>query len=41
MNLNSSNHPISDLRDWNNEKKLEIRPDFQRREVWSKVEKSC
>ena len=39
MNWNSSNHPISDLRDWNNEKKLEIRPDFQRREVWSKVAK--
>lgn len=39
MNWNSSNHPISDLRDWNNDKKLEIRPDFQRREVWSKAAK--
>lgn len=39
MNWNSTNHPISDLRDWDKEKKLEIRPDFQRREVWSKAAK--
>ena len=32
---NSSAHPISDIRDWNNVKRLEIRPDFQRQEVWS------
>lgn len=39
MNWSSSNHPISDLRDWNKAKKLEIRPDFQRRQVWSKTAK--
>jgi len=32
---NSSSHPISDIRDWNNAKRLEIRPDFQKKEVWS------
>lgn len=32
---NSSSHPISDIRDWNNAGRLEIRPDFQRKEVWS------
>jgi len=31
----SSSHPISDIRDWNNAQRLEIRPDFQRKEVWS------
>jgi len=30
-----SNHPISDLRDWQNVGRLELRPDFQRRLVWS------
>lgn len=39
MQWNPSNHPISELRDWNNAKKLEIRPDFQRKEVWSKAAK--
>lgn len=39
MIWNPSNHPISELRDWNNAKKLEIRPDFQRKEVWSKAAK--
>ncbi len=34
---NSSSHPISDLRDWSNTQRLEIRPDFQRKEVWSKA----
>lgn len=33
----SSSHPISDIRDWNNTKRLEVRPDFQRQEVWSKA----
>jgi hypothetical protein len=33
----SSSHPISDIRDWNNSKRLEVRPDFQRQEVWSKA----
>lgn len=39
MEWNSTNHPISELRDWYKAKKLEIRPDFQRREVWSKAAK--
>jgi len=32
---NSSPHPISDIRDWADDGKLIIQPDFQRREVWS------
>ena len=32
---NSSPHPISDLRDWKETGRLEIRPDFQRLFVWS------
>lgn len=32
---NSSPHPISDIRDWSEMGRLELRPDFQRREVWS------
>lgn len=32
---NSSPHPISDIRDWQLVGRLEIRPDFQRHEVWS------
>ena len=39
MQWDSPNHTISDLRDWNNERKLVIRPDFQRRAVWSKAAK--
>lgn len=35
----SSSHPISDIRDWNNAKRLEVRPDFQRQEVWSEAAK--
>ncbi|MEI6514027.1 MAG: DUF262 domain-containing protein [bacterium] len=35
----SSSHPISDIRDWSNTQRLEIRPDFQRREVWSDAAK--
>lgn len=30
-----SSHPISDIRDWSNRRRLEVRPDFQRKEVWS------
>src|SRR4051812_47083628 len=30
-----SNHPVSDIRDWANTGLLELRPDYQRREVWS------
>lgn len=32
---NSSPHPISDIRDWSKTGRLELRPPFQRREVWS------
>ena len=32
---NSSPHPISDIRDWSRAGRLELRPDFQRLEVWS------
>lgn len=32
---NSSSHPISDIRDWENNNRLEIRPDYQRMAVWS------
>jgi len=39
MRWNSSSHPISDLRDWNTLKRLEITPDYQRREVWSEPAK--
>lgn len=30
-------HPISDIRDWNKNCRLELRPDFQRNEVWSRA----
>ena len=33
---NSSPHPISDIRDWSDLDRLELQPDFQRRQVWSK-----
>jgi Protein of unknown function DUF262 len=36
---NSSPHPISDIRDWQSLGRLEIRPDFQRKEVWSDAAK--
>lgn len=32
---NSSPHPISDIRDWSEAGRIELRPDFQRRAVWS------
>ena len=35
VHWNSSPHPISDIRDWSDVGRLELRPDFQRREVWS------
>lgn len=34
-----STHPISDIRDWSNNNRLELRPDYQRNEVWSEVAK--
>lgn len=36
MKWESYKHPISDVRDWNKNNRLELRPDFQRNEVWSK-----
>ena len=30
-----TSHPISDIRDWRNNGRLELQPDFQRRSVWS------
>lgn len=36
---NSSPHPISDIRDWFRTERLEIRPDYQRKEVWSDAAK--
>ena len=35
----SSTHPISDVRDWSLAHRLEMQPDFQRKEVWSKSAK--
>ena len=35
MSWNSSPHPISDIRDWSKAGRLELRPHFQRRAVWS------
>lgn len=32
---NSSPHPISDIRDWQQLNRLELRPDFQRKSVWN------
>lgn len=37
MKWESYKHPISDIRDWNRNKRLELRPDFQRNEVWTKA----
>jgi hypothetical protein len=37
MLWNSGTHPISDVRDWSRTKRLELQPDFQRNEVWSKA----
>ena len=37
MSWNSYKHPISDIRDWNRNNRLELRPDFQRNEVWTKA----
>ena len=35
VHWNSSPHPIADIRDWSETGRLELRPDFQRRGVWS------
>ncbi|MCQ4815361.1 DUF262 domain-containing protein [Cloacibacillus evryensis] len=37
MEWSTSTHPISDIRDWNRANRLELQPDFQRNEVWSKA----
>lgn len=37
MKWKSISHPISDVRDWNSNKRLELRPDFQRNEVWTRA----
>ena len=37
MKWESYSHPISDVRDWSNSNRLELRPDFQRNEVWTKA----
>lgn len=35
----SSSHPISDIRDWSRRHRLELQPDYQRNQVWSKAAK--
>jgi hypothetical protein len=37
MEWKSRAHPISDVRDWSRANRLELHPDFQRNEVWSKA----
>lgn len=36
---NPTNHTISDFKDWNNDSKLVIQPDFQRKAVWNPTSK--
>jgi hypothetical protein len=36
MKWESYSHPLSDVRDWNTNKRLELQPDFQRKVVWTK-----
>lgn len=35
VHWNLSPHPVADVRDWSNAGRLELQPDFQRREVWT------
>lgn len=35
MKWESYSHPISDIREWSDNSRLELRPDFQRNEVWT------
>lgn len=37
MKWESYKHPISDIRDWDNNNRLELQPDFQRNVVWTKA----
>ena len=39
VHWNLSPHPISDIRDWSDAGRLELQPDFQRREVWAMTAK--
>lgn len=39
VHWNLSPHPISDIRDWTGAGRLELQPDFQRREVWAMTAK--
>lgn len=39
MQWSTSTHPISDIRDWKTADRLELQPDFQRNEVWSRAAK--
>ncbi len=36
MHWESYSHPISDIKDWDKNNRLELRPDFQRNEVWTR-----
>ena len=37
MKWESYSHPISDIREWNETQRLELRPSFQRNEVWTRA----
>ncbi len=37
MNWKTCSHPISDVYDWNESGRLELQPDFQRNEVWTRA----
>lgn len=37
MKWESYSHPISDVKEWNDTDRLELSPEFQRNEVWSKA----
>lgn len=39
VHWNISPHPIADVRDWSDAGRLELQPDFQRREVWAQSAK--
>lgn len=35
MKWESYSHPVSDIREWSDDSRLELKPDFQRNEVWT------
>ena len=39
INWDSNSHPISDIRDWNDLHRFKLRPDFQRRYLWTPAAK--